>query len=835
MSETAEAAKARKRKGDSPREPTHVKLDWAFVGFLALSPLLLGGTHPVFAVALALGGVAFVLADFGLRLSANEPVRVPDLAWLLLAVVVFAVLRNTAVLGFISPGIVREGFDLWPEIVARGTASPGRTALWSMKMLGVISALYYAANRFRRSDKVWKLAIAIIGAGLVTASLGVAQELLNAEGHLFIYTPIDWDRIVLIGGPFVNPNQAGSLAALAAVVSFGIGHQQAKLKFRVLFIACGLFLSGYTVITGASAATLSLVLSTFALLLAIMFTRSHDENTVQRRLIVGLPLIGCAILGVLIVLIVLPLDAVPGATKSAEKLALWRQSAHAIGHGPLFGFGASSFQDIFPYFDTMQRNELARNVESGTLQFLIEQGLIPFMVLCTSLVILAVRTAKDSRLAKRFVFPSFIGISTFLILDISFGMGLQSQSYAMIVGALIGGIAGRPKKAGLAARRGLVNNAGVAVLFVLVGVSLLGISNSVRVSLNDSEVPYAGLDTIASIAPAIDTEAHDRPLNIVVLSQTMALRLATDEIELADRIAGFLTSHVGARKMVWRAAFRVAQDERSTLEECTLVNRYWVEFGELPREAVDFVRRQPAFTECILDREPADQCRFLGQLLPQLPSDERFLLVNRMMESEHGECVLAAAVKLSNKSEFLPLADVWVRELIAMNGLQADTHLTLAEYYRSERNFDEELGQLLAAREILDDNAEIGLAVLRSLLGIVRREQPPEGWYQRFTAYAEAVRMDTFDDSRLSTELRRLGAEAAYLAEDLETARHEFETLRNAGTDRDRANTFLFLARIARTEGRYRDAINSYRMTLRFHPQNREARQALEDLNATVR
>jgi tetratricopeptide (TPR) repeat protein len=225
----------------------------------------------------------------------------------------------------------------------------------------------------------------------------------------------------------------------------------------------------------------------------------------------------------------------------------------------------------------------------------------------------------------------------------------------------------------------------------------------------------------------------------------------------------------------------------------------------------------------------------IAELLPKLNSDERFLLVNRMMEVERSECVLGASVELSIGSPFSPLARTWVAELEQMGDLQAETHLTLARHYAEIGAHENELQHLLAARDILDDNARVGLDVLEALLGLVRSERAPSGWYQRFTAYSDAVRLDTLQDSELTTKLRRLDAEAAYLADDVERAKEGFESLRNAGSKEKRAETHLYLARIAREQGRYRDAINAYRMTLRFAPQNNEAKQALDELNATVR
>jgi tetratricopeptide (TPR) repeat protein len=537
----------------------------------------------------------------------------------------------------------------------------------------------------------------------------------------------------------------------------------------------------------------------------------------------------------LMLFVIIPVELVPGASKAGDKLVLWRESAAAINHAPIFGFGSASFQDIFPYIDTIQRHEFARNVESALLQVLIEQGVIPSMVLFGAIALLFIRTTRDHRFARRYMFPSFIGITVFLVLDVSWGMSLQAESYAIIAAALVGAVAGRPKKAGRAIRQRQSGWAAAGTIALTGIICAFGISSAIETSLADSELPFAEVQQREDIPPALEEAGKSRPLNLVVLAQSTGLHAAVEQFERADAIVLFLVDEAPQRQIVWRAAFKISAQDGSSLDKCDLVNRYWKEFGELPAEIANVVRSEPAFAECIVAREESEQCSVIAELLPMLNSDERFLLVNRMMEVERSECVLGASVELSIGSPFSPLAENWVAELEDMGDLQAETHLTLARHYESRGAHDKELQHLLAAREILDDNAQVGLEVLEALIGLVRSEQAPNGWYQRFTAYSEAVRLDTFQDSELAMKLRRLDAEAAYLADDVERAKEEFDSLRNAGSEAKRAETHLYLARIAREQGRYRDAINAYRMTLRFEPQNEEAKQALEELNATVR
>src|SRR5699024_4344998 len=104
--------------------------DAVFAVFIALSPLVLGGTHPIAAVILCAAFALLCTASMGLHAVYKVAPRRAWPIYALGALCAWTLLRSTTLGAWTNPMIVRDAWSIWPEISARGGIAPGRAALW---------------------------------------------------------------------------------------------------------------------------------------------------------------------------------------------------------------------------------------------------------------------------------------------------------------------------------------------------------------------------------------------------------------------------------------------------------------------------------------------------------------------------------------------------------------------------------------------------------------------------------------------------------------------------------------------------------------------------------
>ncbi|MFA0758873.1 MAG: hypothetical protein KEFWMYNX_000538 [Candidatus Fervidibacter sp.] len=265
----------------------------------------------------------------------------------------------------------------------------------------VVVAMRWAASetqRVKAESLPLLLAIAFVAGGILSALQGIAEYAVNAaSGNL------SWR----IFGPFLNPNLFANYLLLAffVAVGFAIAHfRRAPLALSLLtfllLIAMGL--------TGSKGALLAWLVGMIALGLVVMGqlktvgVPDRRHRFVRRWAIPTALLVGLLICA-LAIAILPPIKARFVALWTTQvhswmfRWLIWKVTLMASLARPLTGFGAGTFEWVYPQFATVS---YTRHAHSGFLQVAMESGWLGLTLLLLCFASALICAAKISLAAN---------------------------------------------------------------------------------------------------------------------------------------------------------------------------------------------------------------------------------------------------------------------------------------------------------------------------------------------------------------------------------------------------------------------------------------------------
>jgi O-antigen ligase len=336
-------------------------------------PLTLGG---FFVVLPFVGGTSAISADWLLLGVVSAALLAAAIAGAIIA------LWQRRTLALTLPEVFLWAFVAWQWVTV--SVSVYRWASWTEALRWTAFAIVVTAVRelARKRGFLSSLAVAFVAGGMVSALQGIAEYAVNAASG----NP-SWR----IFGPFLNPNLFANYLLLAffIAVGFAIVHfRRAPLALSLLtlllLIAMGL--------TGSKGALLAWLVGTVALGLMAMgrlkIVGAPDRhNLFARRWAISLALIAGFVVFVLAIATLPPIKARFAALWTTQahswmfRWLIWKATLAASFVRPLTGFGAGTFEWVYPQFATVS---YTRHAHSGFLQVAMESGWLglTFLLLC---------------------------------------------------------------------------------------------------------------------------------------------------------------------------------------------------------------------------------------------------------------------------------------------------------------------------------------------------------------------------------------------------------------------------------------------------------------------
>ena len=364
-----------KRVKVAPREQSDVA-QWLRHHWL---PLTLGG---FFGVLPFVGGSSAIIADWLLLGVVSAALLVAAIAGVIIA------LWQRRTLALTLPEVFLGAFVAWQWVTA--SVSVYRWATWTEAMRWTAFAIVVMAvcELAGKRGFLPSLAVAFVAGGMLSALQGIAEYAVNAASG----NP-SWR----IFGPFLNPNLFADYLLLALFVAVGL----AILHFRraplllslltlLLLIAMGL--------TGSKGALLAWSVGTVALgLMAIGRLKivgvPDRRNRLVRRWAISLALVAGFIVFMLAITALPPIKARFAALWTTQahswmfRWLIWKATLAASFVRPLTGFGAGTFEWVYPQFATVS---YTRHAHSGFLQVAMESGWLglTLLLLCFASVLM---------------------------------------------------------------------------------------------------------------------------------------------------------------------------------------------------------------------------------------------------------------------------------------------------------------------------------------------------------------------------------------------------------------------------------------------------------------
>jgi hypothetical protein len=556
---------ASSRARRTPRSP-HVGVSTARYGALALvvlAPLLLGAMHPAAILLLTAGAVAFGLVEALSTAPVPALRRPPALAAILLLLAGVTLARGIGSPMALVPDAVTDAWTLWPDLPARASLAPIALGMNAVELAAAAAAIALGASSFRRRRWIVRLGLAVVLAASVTALVGIVQQATGASRILGLWTPIHGGRLITpLAGPFVNANQAGALAGLAAIVGW-VGTLSARdTRGRALGILVAVSGLLYVLRMQAWAACAALILSALAAVLAGPILGAAP-GLLRRTLvaIVSICLVGGAAAAAwwgLPVFAPAWLDP-----SSLQKVSMWHATLDLVRCAGPLGYGPESFADVYPSIDTGTGRHRQTWVESMPLGILLHHGLLGGgLVLAASIALPAhalVRTRNPIATRRHLLLlPPLL----YMAIEAVGGMGQVSWAMRLpsllALGAFLGLGIQQTRDEAASAVRPASWALRLQRLLVPVGATLIALfaAPTLAGAWNDRMTRHLGLD--ATDAEAIREAASARPVRLEVLEAELRRAWTTEDLARIEPIARWLRTGAPHSRIRARADFALA-------------------------------------------------------------------------------------------------------------------------------------------------------------------------------------------------------------------------------------------------------------------------------------
>lgn len=820
---------------ESPRsrfEKAHRIPDRGFAGLIALSPLALGGTHPLAAVILCallalLCGVSFAL-HLRFRIA-------PRRAWPIYAFVAFCawtLLRSTSFFAWTNPQIVQDAWAIWPELNARGGIAPGRASLWVIRTLTFTLAAWYSVQRLMRSTHLHYVSRAIMAGAYLIIGVGIAQYITQSPTLLWFYQPLDWTRVVPLSGPFVNPNQAGAYVGLAAIISVSSARYSASRTAQILFAILTIPLLGYVFYVGARGAALAALVALGAWTL---FCAVEGLSARRRALFTVAVVCALALSAMGWLYYDSPIDRVLSDGTLLDKINIWRSARTLPLHSGLLGLGPRGFQDAFAAYGLNRSHVWVEDPESGVLQLLIEHGPLLSAGLCLVVLWLVFRLAQQQKNRRPALVSGLCALTVYVLIETITGMGLHASAYLIAVGSLYGIAYGRISS-------GERVNEGRTFLFPSIAVlvvSMIALSQSAQAvhrSLEDSRAPLAELLRTHDVHdPIIEREAlklaQGTPGRAALIEQMARVYSAQEEHAKALHMSQALQRVAPNYAHSLRTALRVLISADETDQACRLFQTYRERFGGLPtQELILWQERSGMEDRCF--RSDDERLLVARAFLKAKKTDLADSIILTLVAQPHAASTdaLIEAVQTSQRMQMPMLAEPWVEEVLKREHIERAQLSVMERWSRVSDHPTLAFDIARRARESFPKDAEFYVMYLEHYLPLSEAWASPyqyESFMQEIASARQMARGKRVLDHRLSM----LAAEAAWRAEDWEEAQTLYESLEHSPLSTPQYILVHYrLGEMARERNDYFHAQKYYLLVLDKSPRHRASKEALESI-----
>ena len=403
-------------------------IDLGLIGVLCVSPLVMGGRHPmgqlVYVAIVSLMAIGWSIAQI---LKENAHWRRSSAEWVIFAGIILLgvqLLRlPESVLDSLSPYQKNllpmwngdsGGFGSWATISLYPSATRGALVVFIAHAL-VLLLSYQRIKTTRDVEFLLKL-VAIAGTGI--ALLGLVQFLFSNGRFMWLYAHPSRDTSSVVKGPFSNANHFGHIMALSvgpllwwiqrtfkqSKSAFGTrrptGDEQ--LKRWALCLALGAVLFS-CLLTYSRGAIIVFCVTTGCCLLLYRATQ-----TIGNRALVAL---GLTLIGVIAAVSIhgqrllireaksLQVSTVSELGAVSGRQPIWKAVGKAIPHFTILGSGAGTHREVYPIFFADYAEVEYTHAESGYLQILMETGVPGIVIVFAAILLVAFWSYRSLRFA----------------------------------------------------------------------------------------------------------------------------------------------------------------------------------------------------------------------------------------------------------------------------------------------------------------------------------------------------------------------------------------------------------------------------------------------------
>ncbi|MCB9506397.1 MAG: hypothetical protein H6698_00700 [Myxococcales bacterium] len=764
-------------------------LDLGLQILVATSALAIGGMHPVGQAATAFASITLLLGVAGLHAASGQRWRWQPASGVLVAMALLTLFRASSASGWLAGAAEREVFGFW-DAAPRGTVAPGRAPLAALRLIGAASLLQAWTVRFRGRGGTRGTAIAVVAAVGLTALVGLAHGLTEARLLYGAYEPHHVDGLhVTWAAPFINPNQAGAVYGLGAVLLTAIAWARPALRAGAVLVIVAFALSTELLFQAHAAALATLVaLVVFAVLVSVppMSGRRYA------RLATAVVLASAAVTAPLLWFVAPKIES---AGVAAQKAQVW-QDALVPSFSRALGWGRGAFADLAGQWSSRAFPTRFSYIESAPLDAAFDHGWVLFAAFVVAVgyglrrrLLMDWRSETDLRAAVA-------ALTVFVIIEGLSGAALESDGYRLPVLALLGLALGRSEASRRDTRHAAAPLVTVAVAIACTGAAIPGLVRSVALGASSSS-DY--LSTVSGVIPR-DELSSLLPADALLLEHEATRELEAGNVDRAESIVAHLVRVVPGRAVTWDLAVDVAVARGRRAEACAAAahlagpgaNASWL-VGALQR--ID--ENSSTWTECVPGAD-ARAALFDGFERADRHDEALALALGTLNDDPSDVAALRVAVDELRRMGQIDYAVRLAERLVELGGGDTRTTVTLARLLVARDRYSDALQ--LVRDALAQDAGNVELQVEE--LGIIA------GWDSaslalertRFVSVYHRVMVLAGQVPALAERRLRYGAQFFEKTGELSDAEDALQALRRLRPDDPRV--LLQLADIEERRGR---------------------------------
>jgi O-antigen ligase len=391
---------SRRVRKESPKVPGRTVAALAVFALMAVAgPLLFGAVDRLVQVGL--------VALLALGVYLRPPAMLPLSPWgnrLAVALLALLVFKELAPADWF-------GATMWRTVATRDfgaalpfTHHPEPARALDGWIAAVIAGVWFFWVRRLAEDRESRILLAwtLFAAAVIVAAVSFATRGWDEQAIYGMRLTVGWRGF----GPFPNRNHTGDFLAMGALLGAGcVGWAAARKKWRLLgggLAGMGLVLAGLLA-TESRGGLLAFGLG-LLVFLGLVQLRMRSRQAFAAALGVALVVGACALAFGGPVLARFSSEQA-GLVSNALRVSIWRDVFTMWKDAPIFGHGINSFQQIFPFYQTLEfENGVVLHPESSWRQWLVELGLIPVVLGALALLVFASVHLRETIKGRGFFF-----------------------------------------------------------------------------------------------------------------------------------------------------------------------------------------------------------------------------------------------------------------------------------------------------------------------------------------------------------------------------------------------------------------------------------------------